>query len=176
VQQSLQWESNKYYIFWVCVRVLRYPAWNTHAPHCQWSVQLYSIFLHFLINSMIFGKKKLLNKKCFLIFYTTLVWKICQSKKNWVRYDGKCILVFVWSTRHSCQILTQFEISRQVVEKYSNIRFHENPSSGSRVVPCGRTGRHRSLNAIMAQSKNCPLVVNTTIEFKNITASDNNGI
>ena len=26
----------------------------------------------------------------------------------------------------------------QIFEKYSNIKFHENPSSGSRVVPCGR--------------------------------------
>ena len=33
----------------------------------------------------------------------------------------------------------QLEFSRQFFEKYSNIKFHENPSSGSRVVPCGRT-------------------------------------
>jgi hypothetical protein len=26
-----------------------------------------------------------------------------------------------------------------VFEKYSNIKFNENPSSGSQVVPCGRT-------------------------------------
>ena len=30
----------------------------------------------------------------------------------------------------------------QIFEKYSNVRFHENPSNGSRVVPCGRTDRH----------------------------------
>ena len=29
--------------------------------------------------------------------------------------------------------------SWQIFEKSSNIKFHENPSSGSRVVPCGRT-------------------------------------
>ena len=28
--------------------------------------------------------------------------------------------------------------SRQIFEKRSNIKFHENPSSGSRVVPCGQ--------------------------------------
>ena len=33
----------------------------------------------------------------------------------------------------------KFEFSRQIFEKYSNIKFHENPSSGSRVVPCGPT-------------------------------------
>jgi len=26
-------------------------------------------------------------------------------------------------------------------KKYSNVKFHENPSSRSRVVPCGRTDR-----------------------------------
>ena len=31
------------------------------------------------------------------------------------------------------------EFSQQIFEKYSNIKFHENPSSGSRVVPCGQT-------------------------------------
>jgi hypothetical protein len=35
-------------------------------------------------------------------------------------------------------MLTKLEFSRQVFEKYSNIKFHENPSSGSRVVPCGQ--------------------------------------
>jgi len=35
----------------------------------------------------------------------------------------------------------KLEFSRQIFEKYSNIRFHENPSEGSRVIPCGRTDR-----------------------------------
>jgi hypothetical protein len=29
------------------------------------------------------------------------------------------------------------EFSRQSFEKYSNIKLHENPSGGSRNVPCG---------------------------------------
>jgi len=36
----------------------------------------------------------------------------------------------------------KLESSRQIFEKYPNIKFHENPSNGSRVVPCGRTDRH----------------------------------
>ena len=32
----------------------------------------------------------------------------------------------------------KLELSRQIFEKYSSIKFHENPSSESR-VPCGRT-------------------------------------
>jgi hypothetical protein len=33
----------------------------------------------------------------------------------------------------------KLEFSRQIFGKYSNITFHENLSSGSRVVSCGRT-------------------------------------
>jgi hypothetical protein len=40
------------------------------------------------------------------------------------------------------QILMKLEFSQQIFEKYSNIKFHENLSSGSRVHPCGWTERH----------------------------------
>jgi len=33
----------------------------------------------------------------------------------------------------------KLEFSQQIFEKYSNILFHENPSSGTQVVPCGQT-------------------------------------
>jgi hypothetical protein len=35
----------------------------------------------------------------------------------------------------------KLEFSGQGFEKFSIIKFHENPSSGSRVVACGRTDR-----------------------------------
>ena len=37
----------------------------------------------------------------------------------------------------------KLEFYRQIVEKSSNIKFHENPSSGSRIVPFGRTDTTR---------------------------------
>jgi len=39
--------------------------------------------------------------------------------------------------KYSCQILKKLELTRQIFEKYPNIKFHENSSGGSRVVPCG---------------------------------------
>jgi hypothetical protein len=42
---------------------------------------------------------------------------------------------------YACQILIKLELLQQIFEKSSNIKFHENPSSGSRIVPCGRTDR-----------------------------------
>jgi len=35
----------------------------------------------------------------------------------------------------------KLEFSRRIVEKSSNMKFHNNPSGGSRVVPCGRADR-----------------------------------
>ena len=37
--------------------------------------------------------------------------------------------------RYSCQLLTKIEF----LDRYANIKIDENSSSGSRVVPCGRT-------------------------------------
>jgi hypothetical protein len=53
----------------------------------------------------------------------------------------KITLVFMLSTRHSCQILMKLEFPRQIFEKYTNIKLHETPSVGSRVVLCGWTER-----------------------------------
>ena len=38
-----------------------------------------------------------------------------------------------------CEILMKLEFSQQTFKKYANIKFHENPSIGSRIVPCGMT-------------------------------------
>jgi hypothetical protein len=57
----------------VYVCSLRYPSRNAHAPSRHlWPVSLY-----------VFG------------FLYKLVWNISHSKKNAVRYDKKCILVFI---------------------------------------------------------------------------------
>jgi hypothetical protein len=32
----------------------------------------------------------------------------------------------------------KIEFSEHILEKYSHIKFHKNPSGGSSVVPCGR--------------------------------------
>jgi hypothetical protein len=40
-----------------------------------------------------------------LTFSTTFVWNIFHSRKNRARYDQKCLLVFVQSTRYYWKIL-----------------------------------------------------------------------
>jgi len=47
------------------------------------------------------------------------------------------------------------EFSGQTLEKSSNAKFHENPFSGSRIVPCGendlRTDRNAEANICFSQ-------------------------
>ena len=88
-----------------------------------------------------FRKKKKIteHKMCVSIFSTTFVWNNSHSTKNRKRYDDKCICVYIQSTRYSCPILMKLEFPRHIFEKCSNIKFHENPSSGSWSVPCGQT-------------------------------------
>ena len=45
----------------------------------------------------------------------------------------------MWSIRYSCRSLMKLEFFQQFFEKSSNVRFRQNPPSGSRGVPCGRT-------------------------------------
>ena len=63
------------------------------------------------------------------------VWNIFKSRKIWSNVD--------WSSRkvpvNSCPIFMKLDFYRHIFEKYSYIKFHENPSSWGRVVPCGQT-------------------------------------
>ena len=78
---------------------------------------------------------------CVLILSTIFVWNISHSKKKWTRYDKNV---------YSCPILMKLEFSKQIFEKSSNIKFNENLSSGSRVVPYGQTnGRTDGRTGIM---------------------------
>jgi hypothetical protein len=113
----------------------------------------FTVFVHIISWTARFSKKKKkkkkkLNIKCFIS--TTSVRNTFHSK-NWAKYDYKCILVFMWSTRYSCLILIKLEFSWQIFENYSNTRFHENLSSGRRIVPYGRTDAHDEANSRSSQ-------------------------
>jgi len=81
-----------------------------------------------------------------LIFCTTFVWNISHYKQNWVREYHQCTSARQY---HQCPfislhvqhrlLLSHFYDTRiflTAFQKYTNIKFHKSPSSGSRVVPC----------------------------------------
>jgi hypothetical protein len=66
----------------------------------------------------------------------------------------------MYSTRYTGHILMQLEFPAHIAEKYSNIKFHENLSSGGRVVPYGRTDMTK-LNSSFFGILRTPLKIHT---------------
>jgi len=143
VQSLLQRKNNVYYIFLVCIFSLRYPACNAHAPYCHlWPVPLYNIFPHYLINGKIFAEKSP-NTKCVFWFSVQLLSGtfliLRRTERDMIKnvYRSACKVPVI-----VVRFVMRPEFSRQIFEKCSDIKLHENPFGGSRVVPWGRTDRH----------------------------------
>jgi hypothetical protein len=85
----------------------------------------------------------------------------------------KCVPASVSSARYYCQILTKFEFSRQIFETHSNIKFHENQSSGSQVVSCEWTDKQRQTDTDK-QIKTGTDTTKLTVAFRNFTNAPKN--
>ena len=117
----------------MCIWSLSYSALSAHVSYCRlWPAPLYYIFPHYLLNGTIFEKKKLLNTKRVFWFSVHLLFEIFPILR---RYEWD---VIIHVHRSSCKvpvILARFEwnfiFSRQIFEKYSNIKFHENLAVGA---------------------------------------------
>ena len=106
-----------------------------------WPARLYSIFSTLSHKPHDFRKKVVQHKMCVLIFFTIFVWIISHYKKKWARYDKKIYIGL--HVEYLLFFLDFKEIGfffRQFFEKYSNIKFHENPSCGSRICSMRRDG------------------------------------
>jgi len=74
-----------------------------------------------------------------------------QTKKHSATQYHRRTHVFMYTVRYYWHILIKLEFSRQIFEKYSNVKYHENTSSGSRVVLCGRVNRQTDRQAGMTK-------------------------
>jgi hypothetical protein len=113
--------------------------------HCS------TVFSHIISLTVSFRKKVTELKMRVLISSTTIVGNISHSKKNWARYDKN----IHWSSCKVPVILARFQWNlnflRQNFEKKNSItKFHENPSTGSRVVPCGQTDGPTDMTKLIA--------------------------
>jgi len=66
----------------------------------------------------------------------------------WNMYIG----LYVKYPHYSCQSLMKLEVSGHIFEKYWNIKFNENSSRGSRVVPCGHSDTRDEANSRFSTS------------------------
>jgi hypothetical protein len=82
------------------------------------------------------------HKMCFDFPYISL-----RNIPGFKKKSAKYYHVFMLSTNYSC-ILVRFQsyfVSRQIFEKYWNIKFHENQTIGSPSAPCRRTDRREEV-------------------------------
>jgi hypothetical protein len=138
----------------VCVCILRYQAWNVHAPYChQRFVWLYCIFAHYHINGTVFREKKLQNMKCAIWFSVQLLSKsfliLRRTKRDMIRY------VF-WS---SCKVpvnLVRFKWNLNSLDRFSK---NNEISNFMKICPVGaelfymdrQMGRHDEANSCVSQ-------------------------
>ena len=167
------------YVFWVSENIIQ---WFKHCwcgkvisitysecvsvalfiPHAKrmgriiWSSVDCSALLYFSAlshKSTMFEKRYWTQNVCFDFLYD-FFWNISHSKKKWAWYDKKIHICHLWSTHFFCQIFMKFEFSRQFFEKSWNIRLHERPSSGNRIVLCGQTDRGKDMTKLIVTFRN----------------------
>ena len=114
---------------WLCS--LSYPACNAHAPYYTviFGLSGLTTFLHI-------SEKARFSEGIKWVFWfcLQLLPETPHFAKNSAIHYHNCTHVFMWNVRYSSQILMKLELSQHIFEKSANIKFHENLSSGSRVV------------------------------------------
>jgi len=147
------WKSRRYYILWMCICSLKDAACNAHAPCCHlWPVPLYLIFPYYFINGTILERKVLTNVKWVFGFSLQVLSGTLLILRRTERNRIKSYVGLQVQCRYSYPILMKLEFfSVYFRKKRSNLKFHENPSSGSRVVALGQTDRCDEVSSRFSQ-------------------------
>jgi hypothetical protein len=109
-----------------------------------------TIFFHIVSKMAGFSVEQFSEHKiCFDFIYKTLseiflILRIIQRSIDINVYWFSCKVAVILS---DCNKIWIFD-------NYSNTKFHENPSSGSRIVSCGQTDRHDEAKSRISQFLN----------------------
>jgi hypothetical protein len=138
---EIRWRAKAMcYILWVSVAlVIKHATRMRRIILSFWLLYLYHIFPHYLINVTIFGSGELFNIKLAFWFSLQLLSETFLILKRIRRHTA--INVHMSSCKVPV-ILVRFYSNLTPLENFpkkktSNIKYHENFSGGSRIVPCG---------------------------------------
>ena len=145
-------EINYYHIFWVRMSSLMYPARNACAPYGRlWPVRLNNI------SSTLSHKRHDFPGGVLLLLDIKYVFDFLQKnclKHVILRRIEKDMIKNVKRLLFLSDFNETWDLS-PIFEKYSNFEVQENPSSGSRTVPCwqtdGLTHKHDEANSRFSQ-------------------------
>jgi hypothetical protein len=112
---------------------IQYAMHMRHTVLC--GLRRYTVFYHVILQMARFSKKVIGHKMSVSSFCTTFVGNIVHYRKKLARCDQATL---VSRTVPFLLFYINESLSGHIFEKYTNTKFHENPSSGSRVVPSGR--------------------------------------
>jgi len=161
VQPLLQWKSNKYYIFWVCICSLSYPALNEHAPYCRlWPARFHCIFPHRIKGTIFEGKKVIEHKICVSIFSATFYEQFLILR--WIKRDMIEMNIgfhvkyplFLSDFNESWIFSTEFR-------KNLKIKFHENLSQRNRAAADLRLRPHSHRDRQSRSNRACLVPIGT---------------
>ena len=132
-------------------KIAHQPAQRARFGYCVLSavvcltLQYFSTLSH--TQTRFSGKKGAIKHEMYvLIFCTTLVWNISQSKKNSARFLPKCTKVYMQGPLYSCHVLMKHEFSRHRFSKNTQIWTFGSKSAQWEPSCSMRTDRHDEAN------------------------------
>jgi len=86
----------------------------------------------------------------FFLIFSTFVWNVSHSNKNWPRYHQNGISVCMYSNRYPCQIFMKLYFLDRFSKSFQISNSKKILPVGAD-FPCGETDRHNEANIRLSQ-------------------------